>query len=242
MATLKLLPFLTTALDKSTHTLAAPSQAALKGFDGVMRADSAAPLIFAAWADELTRGVISGKLGQAPFKTMYGKRNFRSAMEGIMLRNDADWCGVATCAGQSSAALGRALARLQNDHGADVATWTWGRAHNALSAHKPFGNVPLLAQFFDVRVPTGGDTFTVNVGQYWANDEKLPFANRHAASLRTLFDLADLEKSQFIYQTGQSGLVFSSRYRDMSAQWAKVEYRPLQMNPAVVMHQLRLVP
>ena len=242
MATLKLLPFLTTALDKSTHTLAAPSQAALKGFDGVMRAESAAPLIFAAWADELTRGVIGGKLGQAPFKTMYGKRNFRSAMEGIMLRNDADWCGVATCAGQSSAALGRALARLQNDHGADVATWTWGRAHNALSAHKPFGNVPLLAQFFDVRVPTGGDTFTVNVGQYWANDEKLPFANRHAASMRTLFDLADLEKSQFIYQTGQSGLVFSSRYRDMSAQWAKVAYRPLQMTPAVVMHQLRLVP
>ena len=91
-------------------------------------------------------------------------------------------------------------------------------------------------------MPTGGDTFTVNVGQYWANDEKLPFANRHAASMRTLFDLADLEKSQFIYQTGQSGLVFSSRYRDMSQQWSKVEYRPLQMNPAGMLHQLRLAP
>jgi penicillin G amidase len=242
MATVKLLPFLTTALGISTHTLAAASKTAMKGFDGVMRAESAAPLIFAAWADELTRGVVGGKLGEAPFKAMYGKRNFRPAVEGIMARNDADWCGIATCAGQSSAALDRALTRLQKDHGADVGQWTWGRAHNALSAHKPFGNVPLLAKFFDVRVPTGGDTYTVNVGQYWANDDKLPFANRHAASMRTLFDLADLEKSQFIYQTGQSGLVFSSRYRDMSEGWAKVEYRGLKMRPGEMSHQLRLVP
>jgi len=96
--------------------------------------------------------------------------------------------------------------------------------------------------FFDVRIPTGGDTFTVNVGQYWAYDEKDPFTNRHAASMRTLFDLSDLEKSRFIYQTGQSGLVFSTRYRDMSQDWAKVEYRPLQMKPAVVAHQLTLKP
>jgi len=242
MATLKLLPFLNTALASSSHTQAAASKTALQGFDGVMRAESVAPLIFAAWADELTRGVIGGKLGELTFKAMYGKRNFRPAIEGIMARDDADWCGAAGCKAQSSTALDRALTRLQKNYGTDVGQWAWGRVHNALSAHKPFGNVPLVAKFFDVRVPTGGDTFTVNVGQYWANDEKLPFANRHAASMRTLFDLADLEKSQFIYQTGQSGLVFSSRYRDMSEGWAKVEYRALQMNPAAMSHELRLVP
>ena len=242
MATRKLLPYLATALASSPHSLAAASKIALQGFDGVMRADAVAPLIFAAWADELTRGVIGGKLGEATFKPLYGKRNFRAGLEGILARNDADWCGAATCGGQSVAALDRALARLQKDYGADVSQWTWGKAHNALSSHKPLGNVPLLARFFDVRVPTGGDTFTVNVGQYWANDDKLPFANRHAASMRTLFDLADLEKSQFIYQTGQSGLVFSSRYRDMSPAWAAVQYRPLQMQPSTMVHVLRLVP
>ena len=242
MATLKLMPYLKSASDSSSNSQAAASKKALEGFDGVMRAESAAPLIFAAWADELTRGVIGGKLGEATFKPLYGKRNFRSAIEGIMARNDAEWCGPSGCAAQSSMALDRALTRLQNNYGADVSQWTWGRAHNALSAHKPFGNVALLARFFDVRVPTGGDTFTVNVGQYWANDEKNPFTNRHAASMRTLFDLSDLEKSRFIYQTGQSGLVFSTRYRDMSQAWAKVEYRPLQMKPAVVVHQLTLKP
>ena len=152
-------------------------------------------------------------------------------MEGILARNDAGWCGPKTCDAQSADALGRALDRISAQLGKDVAAWQWGQWHYALSVHRPFGNVAALAKFFDVRVPTGGDNFTVNVGQYWANDPKTPFANRHAASLRAVYDLADLEKSQFIYQTGQSGLVFSSRYRDMSAEWAAVQYRPLQLAP-----------
>ena len=214
----------------------------MEGFDGTMQADRAAPLIFAGWADELTRGVIGARLGERTFAALYGKRHFRSTLENILESNDAGWCGSAGCTAQSAAALDRALTRLQAAYGDDVSQWAWGRAHYALSAHKPFGNVPWLARFFDVRAPTGGDTFTVNVGQYWPNGDKTPFANRQAASLRAVYDLADLENSRFIYQTGQSGLVFSSRYRDMRDSWARVEYRPLQMNPAGFAHQLMLSP
>jgi penicillin G amidase len=125
--------------------------------------------------------------------------------------------------------------------GNDVSTWRWGRAHEARSIHRPFGNVAPLAKLFDVRVPTGGDPWTVNVGQYWLN-EKSPYENRHAASLRHVFDLADLEQSGFMYQTGQSGLVWSKRYRDMSEGWAAVQYRPLQLSPASFTSELVLNP
>ena len=240
LATLTLLPLLQKTA--SQHVLAQQAQAVLAGFDGRMRADSAAPLIFSVWADELTRGVIGAKLGEERFKAMYGKRHFRSAIEEIVQRNDAFWCGAAGCAAQSTAALDRALTRLQASHGQVPAQWKWGDVHYALSVHRPFGSVPALARVFDVRVPTDGDSFTINVGQYWPNDAKTPFANRHAASLRAVYDLADLENSQFIYQTGQSGLVFSSRYRDMRQTWAAVGYRPLQMKPAAFAHQLTLAP
>jgi penicillin amidase len=173
---------------------------------------------------------------------MYGKRDFRGAIEGILQRDDRFWCGATGCAAQSSAALDRTLTRLQGSHGDVLVAWQWGKVHQAVSVHRPFGSVPALSRVFDVKVPTGGDSFTVNVGQYWPNDPKIPFANRHAASLRAVYDLADLEKSRFIYQTGQSGLVFSSRYRDMSADWAAVAYRPLQMKPAAFAHQLTLAP
>jgi penicillin amidase len=126
--------------------------------------------------------------------------------------------------------------------GSDVSAWRWGPVHAAISGHRPFGNVAALAKFFDVRVPVGGDPWTVNVGQYWANDAATPFATRHAASLRAIYDLADPEKSQFIYQTGQSGLVFSARYRDMAQEWAQVNYRPLQLSPPSWAHQATLLP
>jgi penicillin G amidase len=231
------------ALQKTTsnHPLAAAAQEQLKGFDGNMIALSAAPLIFAAWADEMARGLVIPKIGEEKFKRIYGKRHLRAVVEKSMLGSDAWWCAPKSCTEQSSEALSRALDKLSAMQGADVTAWSWGSAHIARSIHRPFGNVAPLARFFDVTAPTGGDPWTINVGQYWVN-EKQPYQNRHAASLRHVFDLSDLEKSGFIYQTGQSGLVFSSRYRDMSEKWAAVGYRPLQMSPASFASELMLAP
>ena len=240
LATRRLLPHLQSA--QPSHSLAAAAQKQLQGFDGVMDAGKAAPLIFAAWTDELARGLIIPRIGDDRFNATYGKRDYRAALEGILERNDTWWCQPSTCAEQSAAALGRALDRLQAAYGADPARWRWGDAHPALSAHRPFGNVPALARFFDVSVPSHGDAYTVNVGQYNAGEASGPFFNRHAASLRAVYDLADLEQSRFIYQTGQSGLVFSPRYRDMSRTWAETGYRALQRQPAQWVHQLTLIP
>ena len=122
---------------------------------------------------------------------------------------------------------------------AAAATWPF---RTAILFGPPRSGKSLLARWFDVQVPTGGDAFTVNVGQYWPNDKKAPFANRHAASLRAIYDLQDMERSQFVYQTGQSGLVFSGRYRDMAQEWAEVRYRDLRMDPATIRHTLTLAP
>jgi len=229
----------------SNHPLAAAAQEQLKGFDGDMKAASAAPLIFAAWADELARGIVTPKLGEEKFKRLYGKRHFRGVVDQVMLGGDAavsaSWCAPQSCAEVSSAAFSRALDKIQAVQGADVKAWNWGAAHVARSIHRPFGNVAPLARYFDVTVPTGGDPWTVNVGQYWLN-EKSPYQNRHAASLRHVFDLADLEKSGFMYQTGQSGLVWSRRYRDMSEGWAAVRYRSLQLSPSSFASELVLNP
>lgn len=240
LATRRLLPHLQRTT--SSHALAAAAQQQLQGFDGVMDASQPAPLIFAAWVDELARGVIAARIGEDRFAATYGKRDYRAALEGILERNDTWWCQPSTCAEQSAAALGRALDRLQAAYGMDPAAWRWGAAHPALSVHRPFGNVPALARFFDVSVPSHGDAYTVNVGQYNAGEAKGPFVNRHAASLRAMYDLADLEQSRFIYQTGQSGLVFSPRYRDMSTTWAQTGYRALQSQPTRWVHELTLTP
>ena len=67
-----------------------------------------------------------------------------------------------------------------------------------------------------------------------------PYETLQAASLRTVYDLSDLENSVFIYQTGQSGWVQSNLYRNMNPLWAKNEYLPLKMKPERVTRQLTL--
>jgi penicillin amidase len=224
------------------HPLGPQALDLLRKFDGHMGVDTVAGLILNVWAHELTVDLLSGPLGRERFQGLYGKRHFRAAVLGILQRQDAFWCGPAACPAAVSGAMDKALARLQAQLGSDPAQWRWGRLHPAISSHKPFGKVPVLRRLFDERVDSAGDLFTVNVGQYWANDPQEPFANRHAASLRAIYDLSDVQRSRFIYQTGQSGHPASPRSRNMAPLWASGQYLPLQMQANPILHHLVLQP
>ena len=45
----------------------------------------------------------------------------------------------------------------------------------------------------------------------------------HAASLRAVYDLADLNRSRFMHAPGQSGHPLSPHYRDLAVRWAAGE-------------------
>ena len=240
LSTQRLLPHLQAA--QSVHPLTTAAKKALHGFNGEMKTEDAAPLIFAYWADELTRALVEPKLGKTLFDAQYGKRHFRSMLEDAMAKQDAWWCAPKSCGDHSSEAFTRALERLSKEQGKDVAHWQWGKAHMAISGHRPLGKSPFLAKWLDVVEPSPGDPFTVNVGTYWLNETHEPFASRHAPSMRAIYDLSDLQNSLFIYQTGQSGVIGSEHYKDMSHEWATGHYRPLQMSPQTNASLLTLKP
>jgi penicillin G amidase len=244
LAAKKLLPVIQSI--QSDHPMAAAAQVQLKNFDSKMNKGSIAASIFNVWVDELARSMLGDKVGMDKFKTLYGKRQFRQGLEDLLAadqgKGNKAWCAPQTCAERYTAAFDAALNKLGDQYGKDVSLWTWGKLHPALSSHKPFSNIPVLKNWFSVSTPSDGDPFTVNVGQYYLAEADRPFANRHAASLRAIYDLSDLDNSQFIYQTGQSGLVFSGRYSSMSNQWSSVQYRKLQMNTNIFNNKLMLLP
>jgi penicillin amidase len=244
LAAQKLLP--TIRAVQSDHPMAAAVQAQLKGFDGKMSKETIAGTVINLWADELTRNLLTDKLGAAKVKSLYGKRQFRQGLEELIAadsgKGNKAWCAPQSCAERYTAAFDATLNKLGDLYGKDVSLWRWGNIHVALSSHKPFSSVPVLKNFFTVSVPSVGDPYTPNVGQYYLNEADRPFANRHAASLRAVYDLSDLENSQFMYQTGQSGLVFSSRYKDMAQDWSSTKFRKLQMNTINFSSNLKLIP
>jgi penicillin amidase len=237
LATQRLLPWLRQA--KPAHALGAAAMTRLAAFDGEMRAGDAAPLIFAAWARELTRAVFADEMGgDEAYLRQVGRSDFRAALEGVLERNDAWWCddkatpAAETCEQLISRSLDHALDELQQRLGPDMARWQWGAVHQARSEHRPFSKVKALAPWFELRTATGGDNYTVNVARYHLKGDE-PYLNEHAASLRAIYDLKDAANS-----SGQSGLVLAPEYRGFVAPWTAVRDLPLwgRGNRTLVLH------
>ena len=203
--------------------------ALLAKWDGSMTPERAEPVIAWAWWREFTRALYADELGDA----FPGNWKARAPFVANVLAGRGEhqrWCddirtpAVETCGDLLAASLEAALAELAQRYGADMQQWRWGEAHFARLEHRPFGRQPLLARWFDIRVPTPGDTYTVNVGRNDFVDEERPFASRHAASLRAIYDLADPEQSLFVHSGGQSGNLLSPHYGAFTEAWAKNEY------------------
>jgi penicillin amidase len=233
---------------KPTQDAGRRAQALLQGWKGNMAADSAAALVFAAWYRELTRLVYADELGDL-FKDGWDMRAafMISVMKGE--RGQERWCddvrtpAKETCATQAARAFDLAAKDLEERYGT-ASEWRWGSVHTAAGDHRPFGFVPYLSRFFNVAPPTAGDTYSVNVGHFFIRDEARPFANRHAPSLRAIYDLADLDQSLFMHSTGQSGNVLSPWYANFAERWSKVEYITIPARRAAITaaHTLTLRP
>jgi penicillin amidase len=90
--------------------------------------------------------------------------------------------------------------------------------------------VKLLAPWFELRTPVGGDTYTLNAARVTTRPDRTTgelYLDEHGPSLRALYDLSDLNASRVMLSSGQSGIVFSRHYRSFLDRWAKVEYVPL---------------
>ena len=198
------------------------AQARLLGWDGTMARGAPEPLLFEAWYAELTRLIYADELGDL-FDDYWG---FRPLVIREVLRSKPAWCDDArtevkeTCPMQSATAFERALSGLQERYGDNLDAWRWGEAHYADNDHPVLGDTP-LGKLFNITIPNGGGPFTVNAARF---DIDGSYEQTAGPGYRALYDLADLNRSQYMHTTGQSGNVFSSHYRDFTRRWRDVEY------------------
>jgi len=204
----------------------------LKHWDGKMTSGRLEPLLFTSWMRELTRLVYADELGPI-FSSAWDLRPHFMSNVLKNRRGQSHWCDdqrtgqKETCGQLIAQALPFALKDLENRFGPNMEAWRWGDAHIALSDHQPFTNIPVLRELFDIRVPSPGGIYTVNVGRHSIKNEENPFVNVHAASLRAIYDLEDLDRSVFIHSTGQSGNLLSPHYASFSTLWSAGRYLPL---------------
>ena len=198
----------------------------LAGWDGSMAATRPEPLIAIAWWRELAFALYADELGDA-FRENWSTR---APFVESTLRTRSAWCddvrsrALERCENVLADSLDKALSDLVRRFGGSPQSWNWGEAHRAWHRHRPFSRNSVLARLFDVHAASPGDAYSVNVGRSDFSDDIAPYANRHAASYRAIYDLADPQASVFIQSAGQSGNPFSPHYRAFVQPWSQGEY------------------
>ena len=194
-----------------------------------MAPDSAEAAIYAAWFVELAR-MPEDELGDVPRGTTRGRFLIDAlrARLGVVRRSPhargRDVRGFpgsdASPARSSSSAAGSAPIRPAGAGSVCIA-----RFFLTMS----FTRCPVLRRFFDLAIGQGGDGATVNVGGF-AQDGSFEMGD--GPGYRQVVDLAGPVRGRYVITTGQSGNVFSRRYRDLLPEWRAGRYFEIEGQPA----------
>ena len=135
---------------------------------------------------------------------------------GLVRGQPAGW--FASWPKEMESVLGDVVRKLRREVGPSPAFWAWGHLRQLRLEHPLFGKHPWLGPMFNLGpVACGGDCNTVAQSGVRCAE---PTAYTHnIPNLRTVFDLADLSRSQFVLCGGQSGNPLSPHHADQLPLW-----------------------
>jgi penicillin amidase len=143
----------------------------------------------------------------------------------------AMWCN-GDCDQALHASLETAFAALSAAYGPDPSAWRWSAAHRASFAHPILGLLPVIGRFGRFTIPVSGDGTTIDAaGFYLVDPSATDFTAVHGPEFRAVFDLSDLDASQFVMAPGESGNFFSRHAADFLGRWRDGQNITLPADP-----------
>lgn len=218
-----------------TGTLDIAARRVIRDWDGVLGADSAGAAVYETFIHHLLVHTFKAQLGDELFAAYLADARpvtaLRQIVEGSAERGPFDARAAAT------GALGDAVREMVRRQGSDPVKWRWGALHRITFAHPlgraiPFG----LLDLGPYERP--GDDDTLNDAPY---DFAKPYDVKTHASLRTIVDLADIDRSWSVLPTGQSGQPGSRHWGDQTPLWLRGELKPMPLARDRIEAEYRLV-
>ncbi|MGH9501791.1 MAG: penicillin acylase family protein [Terriglobales bacterium] len=196
----------------------------MRGWDGRMTADSAAPTIEYRARAELARLLLEPRLGPAPtdskqvdaalsWKTYsWGMQSVW--LENLVLHQPPVWLPEAyRTYDELLAAAVEAGVSSPDESGyrapQNLALWKWGEVHPVEIQHPILGRIPLLQRWSGPGIqPQSGSGYTVKA-----------VSRSHGPSERMTVDLSDLDQTTLNLVTGEAGNFLSPYYMDQWKAW-----------------------
>lgn len=225
-----LVPYL---VEVDVEGAAAQAQELLAGWDFQQDADSAAAAFYNATYRHLLP-LVFDELGANP--------KIEASQAWLLLTSlvespESEWWRGEEVSSRDEAlrvAMERAAAELTELLGEDVAAWRWGDLHTLTVRNASFGESGIAAVewlFNRGPVATGGGSSVVNATGW---DPAQGYEVTTVPSMRMVVDLADVDNSQWINLTGNSGHAFHPHYADQLELWAAGTMLPMRMTRSAV--------
>jgi len=207
----------------------------LRNWDHEESIDSEATLIFHSIVNEIINNIYKDELlllGENYYKAYKGlkyitKRNLRSIIE----NGYSSWVDnintkehVETIVDIIDMSIHSGIDNVIKKFGPNWSNWKWGNAHSLTHRHI-LGDNKILNYLLSLNVGpflSGGSDVTPNAGGYSLNKG---FKQTSGASMRRIVDFSNLDETQMIIPTGQSGLNNSPNYNDQAALYHSGNYR-----------------
>lgn len=206
--------------------------ALVRGWDGDVRAESAAAAIYETWVTQHLSQTLVARVAPAILPIM----DAHSPDAALHLLETRDPLlgpdPTATARTVLSDSLEAAVAQLSTLLGPDMTEWRWGRLHtlDLKPAVAPLASADLAARMRVGPLPVSGSSSTPGVTGYRGTS----FAAVHGASVRIVMDVGNWDASRFLNMPGLSGDPESPHYRDQLPDWVAGRYAPLAFSRAAV--------
>ncbi|HEX7960318.1 MAG TPA: penicillin acylase family protein [Terriglobales bacterium] len=222
------------AIDRSKNVSERVRRAAeiMRGWDGRMVADSAAPTIAYYSRRRLMRLILQPKLG-ADYE-FYSWGRSMVALETIVDRRVARWLPPSFA--NYDELLVKAVEETLEAAPRDLTSWNWGNQFPIEIQHPVLGSIPVLRWFSGTgKHPQSGDGVTVKqIGRTFGPSERMTV------------DFSNLDNSTLNIVVGQSGHLLSPHYKDQFKAWYEGSTFNLPFSGSAVQsakqHELTLTP
>lgn len=208
---------------------------ALAAWDGRMRQDLAAPLIYNAWMIIFGRHLLD--LQAVPPGDAGAAAPWPDFIREALRPGRTDFCR-GPCDDLLRQSLTEAMARLTARFGADLSTWRWGAAHSAVFGAPALRAIPFLDRLTEARIEAPGSDATVGRGGVRQDN----YQSIHGAAYRGIYDLADQNRSRFVVSPGQSGNPLSGLSRNFLQRWHDGDTISIPSRPTSVAVRIGLSP
>jgi penicillin amidase len=208
----------------------------LEKWNGSNNLKDIAPTIYQKWIYKYLKKTFQDELGEENFKMLLTTHIVKQIIEPQSKNENSVWWDDVTTKTKKETrseilnkSFHEAILALENQLGKDVNSWSWDRVHTLEHQH-PLGKVAALRSIFNVGpFSVSGSTEVIN-NLFFDFTDSGEYSIKGGPSTRRVIDFSDIENSESVLPTGQSGNPFSKHYNDQAEIYNAGKFRKMKLN------------